>query len=324
MTTILVKDPLRDSVEAASSGKQTVLWTKSGFPSYMNVIPKFRLEELHPTALGTGIHPAFLVNGVEKSEIFIGTYQAVIQDGEAISLPGQVPATRIDFDAARAACIAAGPGFHLMTNLEWAAIALWCHANGHDVRGNTNSGCSHSNPEERGKLAKNSNLILTGSGPSSWRHDGTPFGIADLVGNVWEWNDGLKLVSGEIITTHDNDFNLQEGEWPATGIFIDLPGGSPTISSRITRRGWNGSYFKDVTAADGFDVPAALRQALLHPGETSLSGYYWADNQEGFEALPIRGGDWLNDSDAGLGALHLDCERSVVSSCIGFRPAFIE
>ena len=324
MTTIIVKDPLRDSVEAASGGKQTVLWTKSGFPSYMNVIPQFRLEDLHPSALGSGVHPAFIVNGAEKSEIFIGTYQAVLQDGEAISLPGQVPATNINFDAAHAACVAAGPGFHLMTNSEWAAIALWCAANGHKVRGNTSFGCSHTNTEEKGKLVDGGSIILTGTGPSSWRHDGTPFGIADLVGNVWEWVDGLKLRSGQIIMPRDNDFSLPESEWAETGAFIDLPDGVPTVSGKITQRGWNGKYFKDVVIAKGFEDPEILRKVLLHPGEGQLPGYFWADNGEGFEALPFRGGCWSVDSGAGLGALDLGDERSGSDSGLGFRPAFIE
>ena len=37
--------------------------------------------------------------------------------------------------------------------------------------------------------------------------------------------------------------------------------------------------------------------------------------------MPIRGGNWNNDSNAGLGALNLNYERSNVNSNIGFRPA---
>ncbi len=38
MTTILIKDTLRQSVEAASGGLQTVLYTAKGQPSFMNII----------------------------------------------------------------------------------------------------------------------------------------------------------------------------------------------------------------------------------------------------------------------------------------------
>ena len=322
MTEILVKDPLRDSVESASGGAQTVLWTKSGFPSYMTVIPKMRLEDLHP-ALGTGVHPAFIVNGLEKSEIFIASYQAVIQDGEAISLPGQDPAGNLNFDAARAACFSAGPGFHLLTNQEWAAIALWCAAKGHDVRGNTNCGRSHSHPEEQGKRIGSSYRTLTGSGPASWRHDGTMFGISDLVGNVWEWVDGLKLSGGKVVMTMDNAFAAAECEWTDTGAVVNK-GGALQIAGKITKRGWHSGAFREISGSHGFEDAKFLKQALLLPIEgLDQTGHCWADNNEDFEALPFRGGNWRDESDAGLAALYLHYGRSCSVPGLGFRPAFI-
>ena len=320
---IFTKDELRQSVEAASGGKQTIFRTAKGAPSYFNVIPAFKLEDISPE-LGTGVHPAFLVGGIEKNEIFIGTYQAVIQDGEAVSLPDQDPCTSIDFNSSRAACLAAGPGFHLMTNWEWAALALWCLKNGHgDLHGNTNNGKSHVNPKEVGRISKYGRTF-TGSGPDSWRHDGTPFGIADLVGNVWEWNDGLKLIDGKIIMPPDNNFTLPEAAWLEAGAVIDFPDGDIQISDVITERDYDGCYFKDATVKDGYAAPIALKQALLQPmNDMAAAGYYWADNTEGFEALPVRGGSWSYASNAGLAALHLYYRRSFVFTYIGFRPAFI-
>jgi len=40
MPSIFVKDDLRASVEAASGGRQTVLYTALGQPTYMNIIPQ--------------------------------------------------------------------------------------------------------------------------------------------------------------------------------------------------------------------------------------------------------------------------------------------
>jgi hypothetical protein len=37
--------------------------------------------------------------------------------------------------------------------------------------------------------------------------------------------------------------------------------------------------------------------------------------------MPIRGGNWNNESNAGLGALNLNYERSNANSNLGFRPA---
>ena len=324
MTHVTVKDPLRDSVEAASNGKQTIRWTKSGFPSYFTVIAQVHLEDLHPS-LGTGLHPAFIVDGVEKSEILIGSYQAVIQDGEAISLPNQAPATNIDFDGARAACSAAGPGFHLMTNQEWAILALLSSANSIDVRGNTSYGRSHLNQEECGKKIPGSEIILTGSGPASWRHDGTMFGISDLVGNVWEWCDGLKLLNGRILMQLDNNFALPEAHWSEAGACIDFADGYPRISDQVTTRDWDSVMFQEMVTKPGFEAPVALKQALVAPiAGLAIPGRFYADNTEDFEALPLRGGGWDVDSSAGLGALDLSAGRSRVLSRFGFRPAFIE
>lgn len=322
-TEILMKDDLRAQVEKESGGRQTVIYTFKGQPSYFSVIPRVNLEDLHP-GLGTGPHPAFLVDGVVKEQIFVASYQAVIRDGEAVSLPGEVPATNVTFDQARAACEAAGPGFHLLNNWEWAYLALSAAANGHDVRGNTKYGASHTHPNERGTKTRGSEKVLTGSGPAAWRHDGTMFGVSDLVGNVWEWTDGLKLVSGKIMMPRGNDFALPEAEWPAIGVCMDLIQGCPTLSSEVTKRGWNGRHFREVAAASGFEVPAALKQALLYPClAADLPGYYWADNNDGFEAMPIRGGYRGSESAAGLAALDLSFQRGIASSGIGFRPAFI-
>jgi hypothetical protein len=324
MSEIIIKDELRQQVEAASGGKQTVLRTAKGAPSYFNIIPAFNCEDVSDH-LGTGLHPAFIVNGVEKSEIFIGTYQAVVQDGEALSLPDQDPRVYINFDDARTACIAAGSGFHLMSNWEWAALTLWMIKQGYgDLRGNTDNGKSHSHPDEKGLITKYGRTA-TGSGPASWRHDGTPYGIADLVGNIWEWQDGLKLHDGRVIMPEDNNFLLSEGEWPQTGTVIDLADGGLQLSDVIaSERDWTGEWFKDLTVKAGYEVPVALKRALICPVEGSTpSGRFWADNSEGFEALSIRGGHWIGGGYAGLGALYLFFGRFLSDSILGFRPAFI-
>src|SRR5690606_10192225 len=157
-----------------------------------------------------------LVNGVAKSELFIGAYHAQLIDGEAVSRPGVDPRTSITFDNARAACKANGAGSHLFSTWEWAAIALWCMANGHEPRRNTNHGRHHEKRWETARrvdgYAPGDTIIplgrtLAGSGPAAWRHDGTPAGIADLVGNIWDWVDGMKLVDGRVHMPLDNNFN---------------------------------------------------------------------------------------------------------------------
>lgn len=215
MPSIYVKDELRASVEAASGGKQTILYTASGQPSIMNVVPKFNLEDID-ASLGTGVHPAFIVGGVEKSELFIGAYQGIIKNGELISLAGVDPSASANHDAFVNAARASGPGFHLTTNAEYAALALWCQKNGFQPRGNSNYGRSHEATHETARrqdggtpgASSGTARTLTGSGPASWRHDNTPNGISDLCGNIWEWSPGMRLMDGEIQVIPNNDAAL--------------------------------------------------------------------------------------------------------------------
>lgn len=183
-----------------------------GYPSVMCVVPRFNIEDIDP-ALGSGTHPAFIVGGVQKSEIFVGKFLARVHDNHALSMPGQDPSASINFDTADARCSVKGPGWHMMTNAEWSAVALWCWKNGFMPRGNTKWGRDHAQTYETGRRqdggapgdATGTARTLTGSGPASWFHDNSPAGIADLTGNVWEWQRGLRLVDGEIQIIPDNN-----------------------------------------------------------------------------------------------------------------------
>jgi hypothetical protein len=349
MSVVFTKDKLRASVEASTGGKVTVLYDDKGYPSYMYRVPKFNIEDIDP-GLGTGVHPAFVVGGVEKQEIFIGQHLASIAGGRAVSLPGMAPATSVTFDQARDYCKGKGSGWHLMTNWEWAAIALWCMANGYQPRGNTASGKSHEATYEAGTKTDVTDATLTGSGPASWRHDKTFCGIADMVGNVWEWNDGFKLVDGQCFYPGDNNYNLDESSYTASGVYIDSPSsgdgegvsnlGSPVFANSVSNyAGPQGSdegfdynsisNWKDtsVTASASSNL-TALKQMLIVPSEvgagellSGAKGYFSVRNYG--ERLAFRGGHWGNGSNAGLFALNLDNPRSISFSAFGFRPAFI-
>ncbi|OQP06858.1 hypothetical protein B1690_05980 [Geobacillus sp. 46C-IIa] len=353
-----VKDSLRQAVESATGGKNTVMYDDKGNPSIMVCIPKFNLSDVINGAPNVP-HPAFIVNGVVKSEIWISKYQNIVHDGRAYSLPFQDPKTFVTYDQAKQYCAAKGLGWHLMTNAEWAAIALWCKKNGFMPRGNNNFGKDHSAPHERGKVTykytsggtEYEGRVATGSGPASWAHNGMNDGIFDLNGNVWEWVDGLKLIDGKIYVHQDNNYNTPESprvvdQWVDTGVYFDNTtagnanttisdiGGDPVLGAERTNPmytgdastdpyyGYSFTTFETLAAKSGFTVPDLLKYLAIAPIDANHGGDgIWVRNYG--ERVAIRGGRWVNGSSAGVFALGLDNARSISTHDIGFRSAYI-
>lgn len=348
--TISVTDTLRKSVEAASQGRNTVLYTAKGQPCYMAVIPKFTLQSID-ASLGTGTHPAFIVSGVEKSALYIGQHIGVSRNAEMLSLPGVDPINTIDHDASVALARANGAGWHVMSNVEWAAMALWCWKNGTQPRGNTNYGKSSDVITEYGVrgdgiaagTASGDARTQTGSGPASWRHDNTPFGIADLCGNVWEWTPGMRVNSGEINIIANNDASLNatsfaaaSASWKAidgaTGALV-APGTAGTVkyatsgTADYTLVCGNGAAFSSMTNPGGTPVGATALALLKSLGAYPIAAsglgsdvfYLNAD----IEAMPLRGGTWYDSAGAGVFDLSCTSARAGAGTYIGARPAFV-
>ena len=64
--TFSIKDTYRQAVEAASGGKQTVLYDDKGYPSIMNIIPKLSYKDVGLSDC-TNALPAFTTPKSRKS-----------------------------------------------------------------------------------------------------------------------------------------------------------------------------------------------------------------------------------------------------------------
>lgn len=106
------------------------------------------------------------LKGRKVKEYAISKYPNTMIDGRPYSLPFMPPAVNVNHDEAIRLCEAKGPGWHLITNDEWAALARQSWENDIVPTGNTNSGKSHSHPEQKGTTYQNSyGKTLTGLRP---------------------------------------------------------------------------------------------------------------------------------------------------------------
>ena len=160
---IVSKDSLRSSVEAATGGLCTVLYDEKGHPNIMRRIPKFRIEDVFPDLGLTGVFPAFIVNGVEKAELFVSVFANVLVDNVGVSLPGLDPAVNVNFDQAVACCANKGAGWHLMSNAEWAAIQALALQGEFQPRGNSYWGENYDlNTRQARWLLINCDILIKG------------------------------------------------------------------------------------------------------------------------------------------------------------------
>tara|TARA_R110001606_G_scaffold348622_1_gene498196 strand:+ start:10559 stop:12106 length:1548 start_codon:yes stop_codon:yes gene_type:complete len=349
----------RNAVEKASGGRNTMILDAQGNENIMVVIPRFNCEDVNAAILagtginmqlGTGTHPAFRTNGADRGEFLIGKYKASAGAGGGCSVIGGVqPRTGVNYDTAKSLSANKGANWHMSSVWEWAAIALWSLANGTVPRGNTNYGRAHDARHETALRADNGmpgsvsgvGITYTGSGPDTWAHDHGAYGVQDLVGNISEWLDQMRLEDGRIITTLDNDPNIVEENWHRHTAYFDSTSssqsgagdvGSSVLNSTITNRNgpvgndghdnplMHDALFSTIAKDPSYAPNEALRRLLIESaGDAGLTGALWVRNYG--DRFPFRGGYWAYGSDAGLGALYLANARNVANYGIGFRPA---
>jgi len=241
-------------MEEMSSGKNTVKWVSDGngkyFPSIMVRIPQMSVKDVLGTGTNTGPHPAFIVGEEVLNEIYVGKYKgcSIYSNSKhlGVSLYGVDPmATGYTslvgaanpsptFDDSLNYCgVNLGAGWHLMTNAEWALLALWCkNVFGTQPGGNNYYGRDTQDVDSSLNYAIGSYFMSNkiarvgeGTGPLSWMHDGSPWGIHGLNGNIYEWVNGFRQACGEIQIIPNNnaainslDFTRDSALWKAVGV----------------------------------------------------------------------------------------------------------
>jgi len=340
-------DEMKFATEALSGGKNTIILDDKNMPSVMVAVNKVLSSELDASFSQT-THPAFVLGGGEKNVVYVSKFQNIVLNGRAYSLPLKDPKANITWDAAQAACKAKGDYWGITPFALWSMIALWSKKNGTLPRGNNDYGRDHSYTHEKGtesyRESDRTARVATGSGPATWNHNWLPDGIADMNGNVWEWNAGMRLMGGEIqIIPYANcmlpgcDMGANSADWKAIledGTLVepgtdgtlkyDYAGGKITLAKALTLQedaGRSGTF--EALATTLGSVPQIIKELALFPNGAGYEGDgFYMNNGAGLERFPLRGGAWSSGSAAGVFFSSLSYPRSLSSGFVGFRSAF--
>lgn len=268
----------------------------------------------------------FTIRGELYDEMYISKYKNCNINGKPYSLPYQKPWTNASYDEAEKACFSKGKGWHLMTAAEHGYLARLALKNGTLPHGNTDKGCFCADEDEKCELY-NGYQMLTGSGPDTWYHDHTIFGVDGLCGDTWEWMRGLRLMNGKIQTVDNNDaasrldLSCDSDNWKNIWSKDNRPiafscNNRVKISDEETEGGYSWCRWKDVQ--NECSENADLYRLGLFAGDPE--NYVFADTEG--ERLPLCGGAWGSGARAGVFGISLYSVRTNAGSNIGFRSAF--
>ena len=327
------KKPVSDfdaAVRLLSGGTNVAIYNDLGMPSIYVRRDKGAISDVIDGGPDT-THYAFKVNGVEIPAFYMGKYLATVYKGRALSLPLQDPAASsvatadrgsatsnyVNFNNAKIWCEANGAGFHLPTIAEYAWIALLSRKNGTMPHGNNNYGKDGSYKYEKGIgsyfdgelqiFADNDAAMQYEQNPEStlWKailQDGTLVEPGTAGSLKWDYTQDPGTASAGIPFGLNTKLTYQQT--------VDSPYGAMSFAS--------------LKAADGILVPDRLKALALMPDDSGVSyGGDYAYMRNLGERLVYRGGYWLNGGYAGVFYALGYHPRSICSTSIGFRPAFI-
>ena len=338
-------DDLQGAV-AQFGANNKVIYDDTGMPSIMVAVPKAKYSDVITGGTDETL-PFWIMDGEEKSVIYVSKFINIVENDRAYFLGGYLPRNNINFDQSVAACKKKGAGWHLNQTGVFAYLNLLSQKMSTVPHGNTNYGKDYYHPYERGTMPQGeAQRTLTGSGQPTWYHNHDMSGIADINGNLWEWTGGLRLMDGEIqIIPYGNsmkldcDMSAESTLWkaikpdgtlvePGTAgtLHYDYVSGKLVINTSTNSTGsWN-IPFGALTAASGVNIPQiAIAAGLMKDSadDYGASGHQQYVNTDG-ERLPFRGSDFYDTSYGGGAALSLSGPRSRADSGISFRSALYE
>lgn len=289
---------------------------------------------------GFKLHPAFIVNGVEKDKIYLSAYEASLYDASAgayILDDAQVA----DFSADMLASIAnAKPISGLTQNLTRANTRALAHNRG---AGWEQMYCATASATQMLMLIEYATLNMQtaiGSGAVNKADDGasnmeepsgattnlgnasgtavntngiqfvTYRGEENLWGNIWGWVDGMNINANGIhklyVADHDFADRKMDGHYMDTGLTLAKANGY------ISAFGYNEPFdwlFVTTEVAGNSSVPA---------GDYFYQNYTYADVM-----VARLGGDWHGGSTAGPFSWSVNHPPAVRSRAAGGRPVYI-
>lgn len=357
-----------------SGGKNSIKWVSDGASTALYwpcivVRRPAKKAEYYLTGAGSDIHPAFKAGATNYDQYWMAKYPGpyIVSNSKTIllSLSGFDGMSNLltraqiapSYDTALTYGKAGGNGSHCVTNAEWMEVAMSCLREGFQPKGNNYYGRDYNDPDtaeyygipaywSSSKIAR----VLNGSGPLSWFHDGSPWGIWGMNGNFYSVTAGLRQKAGEIQIIQNNDAALDAtdqsdatGAWkailqdgtlvaPGTALTLKLDALTvPTLCTAITTRTttYLASEFGNMGIADGVTIPNIAKLLGIAPASTAAAlgndYIYIRNDAEGdyAETVARRGGGWHYYTRFGVFVLYLGSYRSYSYYSFGARSAFL-
>lgn len=225
---------------------------------------------------GYVVHPAFKSGGAVIDQIYAGKYQASMDGPKLGSKPGVLPAvnrTLTQFQAdASARNVSGVSGFMLWSVFQWSAIQ-WLY-----LVENATMDSQAKTGQGRVNSSSTANVDASDVAQATYR------GIVGLWGNVYQWVDGLKTISG-VISLWDRNGNKT---WVNTG---QTPPHTDNYTYPVTFMDSNGSGY------DMDDVFLSKTGPTSNSGATAPDGQYLNGTRE---CSLMVGGNCGTGSGAGL------------------------